>query len=324
MANPKVAIIGLRAIGGSLGLALRQAEANLTLVGYDGDMHVARKAQQRGAVERIEPSLGAAMRGAALVMIATPLAGVREALRAARELGPGSILTDTATLKLPVLRWAEEDLPTSIHFVGGNPIVPQRHAGIEAARPDLFQGRTYCLTPSPRTDPSALDFVTQLVRNLGAEPYFLDPAEHDGQMAALEHLPFLMAAALYQVASRSPAWRDMLRLVSDVFRHATELPPVEPDEYGELALSNQQNLTRWIELYIERLREIGDLLEHQDRELLTRLFSEAIAQRWQRESSEHRSADPVQGVAGVQNQAQPTTSLSRLLHSLRKNPDSSA
>jgi len=290
MSHPKMAIIGVGLIGGSMGLALKEAGAGFEIAGHDIDSSTAKRACQIGAIDRAECHLISAVEGANLVIISIPLLAVKQTMQAiANYLEEGVIVTDTTTTKEKVLEWADEFLPPTAHFIGGDPIVEEAKTGIQAARADLFHGATYCLTPSPRAHPQAVEFMDNLVRALGAKPFYLEPAEHDGQMAVAEHLPYLLAAALFRMASRAPAWQDMTRLVSHNFARVTHFPSSEPDTYRDICLTNVDNLCRSIDLFIEGLKEIRGFLEEEDAEGLEELFSDPTSAR--RTWLEGRGAD---------------------------------
>src|SRR5713101_1081435 len=113
-----VGIVGLGLIGGSIGLALKRAKLGDTeLVGYDRDPEVAMRAQKFGAVDRIEYDLPRLADAAGLVIVATPIVAVKNVFA---DLGPhlkqGAVVTDTASTKSDVLRWAKETLPAGVHF----------------------------------------------------------------------------------------------------------------------------------------------------------------------------------------------------------------
>jgi len=280
MPQAKVTIIGVGVIGGSIGLALKEAKAEFEIVGHDIDPSTAKRACQIGAIDRAEWNLISAVEGANLVIISIPVLAVKETMQAIADyLEEGVIVTDTATTKEKVLAWADEFLPPTAHFIGGDPIVSEAKTGIQAARADLFHGATYCLIPSPRAHPKAVEFMDNLVRAWGANPFYLEPAEHDGQMAVAEHLPYLLAAALFRMASRAPAWQDMTKLISHNFERITQFPSSEPDTYRDICLTNVDNLCRSIDLFIERLREVRGLLEEEDAEGLEDLFSDPTTAR---------------------------------------------
>ena len=230
MTQPRVTIIGLGLIGGSIGLALRSSTKAIQVIGHDIEPGIGKLARKNGAVEKSTIHLLAACENADLVIIATPITAIRETLEL---IGPhlkqGCVVTDTATLKEPVLAWAAETLPTGISFVGGDPLIHSNANigdlttlhGIESAHVDLLQGALYALCPSPDTSPRAVKRVTDLTNLLGARPFYVDAVEHDGMRAAVEGLPALTSLALMQQASGSPGWKETRKLADHVFGTAT-------------------------------------------------------------------------------------------------------
>ena len=135
---PRLAIIGLGLIGGSVGLAVKRAKlSELEVVGYDIERGVGGRARKLAAIDTEARSLAGAAEGAAIVMIATPILQARAVLEEiAPALGEGAVVTDTASTKREILRWAEELLHGHGSFIGGHPVAgkeQQGEAGADAA-----------------------------------------------------------------------------------------------------------------------------------------------------------------------------------------------
>src|SRR6266566_5857497 len=119
----RVAIMGLGLIRGSIGLALFKARAAEQVAGYDLGKGVSDRARKIGAIDQPYSSLADAVRGAELVILATPVGAMRALLQnIAPALTPGAVITDVASTKVQVITWAEEFLPASVSFVGGHPM----------------------------------------------------------------------------------------------------------------------------------------------------------------------------------------------------------
>jgi prephenate dehydrogenase len=294
MSKPRITIVGLGLIGGSIGLALCQTGNDYEVVGHDREHAVAGKARKLGAVGKTEWNLVSACEEADLIIVATPVMAIKETLTAiASYLKPGCLITDTASIKGPVMAWAKEILPDTVNFVGGSPIVSQEGTlptGIEGARADLFQGGLYCLTPSPEAAPQAVQLATDLVQLLGASPFFLDAAEHDGLMAGVDHLPFILSAALLETAVQSPAWREMRKLAGDAFQSVTRFSSGDAATYRDACLTNGENIVRWIDTCLARLKELREVITAQEVEKLEEIFEEAMSvrDRWLRDKAEGR------------------------------------
>lgn len=264
----KMAIIGLGLIGGSMGLALKRAKADVEMVGFARRPEVASKAVEIGAVDRAEGSLISAVNGADLVLIATPAMAMKGILaEIGGSLRPGSIVTDAASTKAQVTGWAEESLPTSISFIGGHPMAGKETSGIEAADADLFVGCTYCLIPGPSATKEAIDTVEDLVKKIGAKPLFIDASEHDSLVAAISHLPIIISAALVSMTTKSPSWPEMAKLAATGFGDLTRLASGSPKMSGDICITNKEPILRWIDEYIEELERFRRLVSESGDEL---------------------------------------------------------
>jgi prephenate dehydrogenase len=286
----KTTIVGLGQVGSSIGLALKSlkplrafkgsAGAGFEIVGHDKDNEAAKRAFKAGCVDRTEWNLLNSCDGADLVVISTPLAAVKDTLAAlSRELKPGCVVTDTSSLKVPVLTWAREFLPDTIHFVGGHPIVEKLPAEADAPSASLLSGAIYCLTPSTNTPPEALQRASDLVEAVGAKPYYLDAAEHDGLIAALEQVPLLVALALQAMASASPAKREMVRLSGSDFAGVTQLLAGEAEKLASLCALNGDNTARWLDDCMARLSYLRELVASRNSEELQKSFAGALESR---------------------------------------------
>lgn len=261
----RVAILGLGAVGGSIGLALRQAGAARQVVGYDSGKGISERARKLGAIDNAVSQATEAAREAELIVLATPIGAMRSLLQQVAGTAPqGAVVTDVASVKMQVINWAEEFLPSTVGFVGGHPITPKEADGIDAADATLFQQRLYCLVPTRRTPHTALEKVSTLVEVLGATTRFLEPAEHDGMVAAVQQLPYLISAILMQTAGDSPSWHDARLLADDSLRSATSLLAGDPAIYRDNCLSNSETITRWLDTYMKHLRELRDRLAVRD------------------------------------------------------------
>ena len=264
----RVAIIGLGLIGGSIGLALHKAKAAQQVVGYDLGKGVSNQARKIGAIDEAYSSLADTVRGAELIILATPVGAMRSLLQnIATAVTPGAVVTDVASTKVQVISWAEEFLPPSVAFVGGHPMTGKELSGVEAADAALFQDRIYCLTPTARTHPAAINKVSLLVEALGARVRFLEPAEHDGQVAGVSHLPFVASIALMDTVARGPAWGDASLLAAHGFRDMSRLAAGNPEMYRDICLTNSEAITRWLDEYIATLSSLRERIAAHDRSL---------------------------------------------------------
>ncbi len=262
MSQLKVSILGTGTIGTSLALALKANVATVEIVGHDREHARAGEARKMGALDRTSWNLHKAVEGADLIVLAMPLFEIRDTLMHISESArPDAVIMDVAELKKPVLAWAKELLPDTVHFIGSNPLVSVPSIGPSGATETLFKDKRFALVPSPTAKGEAIDLVSKVVQVVGAEPLFITADEHDSMIAAMHHMPALLALAYGQVVFGSPSWRDMREMTTASFNRATMLPTYDVEELYTLLLNNRAALRPWVRAVQEALTTLLDLLE---------------------------------------------------------------
>lgn len=297
MTKPQITIIGLGLIGGSIGLGLTASAKEIHIVGHDIDARQSRLARKKGAVHESKLNLIDACKDADLVIVATPILAIQETLELiGPHLNKGCVVTDTATLKEPVLAWAAETLPAGVSFVGGDPLLSpdvqptelEPMQGLELARPDLFQKAFYFLCAPPETPPTAVKRVTDMTNLLQARPFFLDPAEHDGMRAAVEGLPMLTSLALMTELSDAPGWQEARKLADHLFRMTTVSLVRDAEIQREKVLLNAAYLVPRLDSLIKQLTQLREWITQKDAAALEEAFDRAstVRARWLTEQTD--------------------------------------
>ena len=258
----RVTIIGLGLIGGSLGLALRARKAVQEVVGVSRVEKTIAAARDRGAIDRgtVDPVAGVA--GAGLVILATPPDLVTSmARRVLPFLRPGAVLTDVASVKAEIVRSVEALVPSQgrVMFVGGHPMAGTEGRGIAAASATLFEGTAYLLTPTPRTDPGAVERLSSLARAVGAMAVTLDPEEHDRTVALVSHLPYLIAVALMGVA------KNATQAAGPSFLGATRVARSPVELWAQICRLNREPILGALRGFREELARLEAALSGGDR-----------------------------------------------------------
>jgi len=254
-------IVGVGLIGGSVGLAA--GYSGWDVVGVDTP-EVLENAARSGAIHRA--STLKEVREADLVVLAAPISKVTDLLG---DLTPtNALITDVASAKSSIVRRAES---LKLRFVGGHPMAGSQLSGVANASSNLFEGARYFLTPTRRTDPEDYREVAGFVRELGAVPTAVDPEKHDLLMAALSHLPHLMAAALLKVASDiSP---EALSFAGPSFRDLTRVGASNPELWSDILAENAPALGEALGAFAGAMAQLGS--EIKDRESMEGRFRQA-------------------------------------------------
>jgi prephenate dehydrogenase len=215
---PRVAIIGLGQIGGSIGLALGAA-GGWRRIGWDRDAATLVAARAGGAIDEAASSLEAACARAAIAVLATPVDTLADVIdRAASALPPRAALLDTGSARAPVTPALERAAARGVRATGGHPLAGNEGSGFGSARRDLFAGRAFVLLPVAE---APAEIVVALLRDLGARAIEADPVTHDHALARTSHLAWLIACGLRDIGSAAaaaglhgPAFGDMTRIAA--------------------------------------------------------------------------------------------------------------
>jgi prephenate dehydrogenase len=274
MARATITIVGLGKIGTSIGLALSTPENDLQVIGHDKNSDVAKESKSRGAVDSTEWNLISACERADMIVLAIPFDQIESTLQAiGNELKIGTVIVDTSSFKRPVIEWAKKHLAANVHLVGiglgRNPAaMMDLTPGPAGARADLFANAPCCVMPSPSSEPASVKMAQDLATLLGANPYFLDPAEYDGLSTAVNLVPALLAGALLGPVISSPGWREMRRLGASDLLYLGQ--PLKVDPFGLVleAAHNRESVLHWLDTVMMELQTIRDQVAAQDDELL--------------------------------------------------------
>jgi prephenate dehydrogenase len=148
-------------------------------------------------VDSVTQDLAAGVADADVVFLSTPVMTLGPAARQMMpHLKPGAIITDGGSVKQAVIDEIEPYLRADVQFVPGHPIAGTEHSGAEAAFASLYQGRRCILTPTARTAPAALASVQAMWQAAGCEVVAMEVEKHDRVLAAISHLPHMVAYAL--------------------------------------------------------------------------------------------------------------------------------
>lgn len=271
----RLSIIGVGLLGGSIGLALRSVLSDCEIVGYGHRAETLERARQVGAIDRGEGDLRAAVEGADLVILCTPVGLFGDILSGmAGGVKPGAFVTDVGSTKASIVAAAERSLPAGVHFVGSHPMAGSEKRGVEFARADLFQNALCILTPNERTDPKAVVDVEAFWEMLGMRTCRMSPEAHDAALAEVSHLPHALAAAL--VAMQSPA---AMSLAGKGFLDTTRIAGGDGGLWRDIFFDNAANMRAAIARLRAQLDQFEGLLDPSRGEELRQWLDAAAAKR---------------------------------------------
>jgi prephenate dehydrogenase len=260
---PKIAVLGVGLIGGSIGLAARR-RLGAEVVGHGRTPATLERAVELGALDRGAASIAEACEGAEIVFCAGPVGALpgqaREALAAS---GSDTVVSDVGSTKGELVAALGDDE----RFIGGHPLAGAETAGVENARAELFEGARWYLTPTERSSGVLYDRLQRAVSELGARPQAIDAGAHDRLLATISHLPHVVANALAAEAAAELS-RDSERMpeVGPSFRDTTRVAGSNPAIWADIFASNRDAVADSVEAVARRLGEAAELIRGGDRD----------------------------------------------------------
>ncbi|MCA9929366.1 MAG: prephenate dehydrogenase/arogenate dehydrogenase family protein [Anaerolineales bacterium] len=281
-----IAIIGLNRVGVSVGLALKQSKLDVNIIGHDQDATMMRDAKDSiKAVDKTEWNLPNAAAKADILVLTVPASELEVTLQAVGSvIQAHAVVVDLSSKKQLGLDWATQYLPQG-HYVGAVPLyaaswLADGRSDLDTADANLFRNAVFCLMPSAKADPQAVETAVNIGLLLGAVPYFVDPIEYDNLAQGTESMPGLLAAAMFGALAQSNGWRDMLRLAGLPFSISTAALGAT-DETLYLASQNKQATLRWLDAVINEMQQMRRWLAGDEDEMLAAYLAELSKQRAQ-------------------------------------------
>lgn len=274
---PRLCVIGVGLIGGSLARSLREQGKVGEVIGSGRNEENLRTAVRLGVVDRYDIDPTHAVVGADVVVIAVPLGAIGAVLRAiAPHLAAHAVVTDVGSAKGSVVADIERvygHIPP--HFVPGHPIAGTERSGVEASFATLFQNRRVILTPMAETDAAAHRLIRTMWEFTGAEVVDMGVRHHDAVLAATSHLPHMLAYTLVDTLARLDDRAEIFRYAAGGFRDFTRIASSDPRMWHDICVANREQLLEMIALFSADLEQLAGAIRNGDQSVILTLFERA-------------------------------------------------
>jgi prephenate dehydrogenase len=210
-----------------------------------------------------------AVRDADLIVLATPVRTILRQLPRVGEIArDGALVLDLGSTKRAITR-AMDQLPVRLFAVGGHPMCGKETSGFEAADASLYENKTFVLTPTARSSPAALATAQELAQTLGSNVVVMDAERHDQLVAAISHLPFVVASNLVNaVDDWANGESEVWKLAASGFRDTTRIAASDTDMMLDILLTNSENVADLMRHYSRLFGELADLIYDEEEEPL--------------------------------------------------------
>lgn len=289
MNDTTIAFIGLGLIGGSLAKGIKRARPDIRIMAYMRTRSKLEQAKKDGIVDVILDGIDEQLKECDLIFLCTPVEYNAQYLSKIRSyLKPGALITDVGSTKTDI---HEEILRQGLtdYFVGGHPMAGSEKTGYENATDHLLENAYYIVTPPEGLDQSGSETgnilpkyaenanrIIAVAQTVGAIPLVLDYREHDKVVAAISHLPHLVASSLVNLVkdADSPAG-TMKRVAAGGFKDITRIASSSPEMWEQICMTNVEPIADMLERYIGSLQEILSEIKGHQGEAIYKLFEKS-------------------------------------------------
>ena len=289
MNDTTIAFIGLGLIGGSLAKGIKRARPDIRIMAYMRTRSKLEQAKKDGIVDVILDGIDEQLKECDLIFLCTPVEYNAQYLSKIRSyLKPGALITDVGSTKTDI---HEEILRQGLtdYFVGGHPMAGSEKTGYENATDHLLENAYYIVTPPEGLDQSGSETgnippkyaenanrIIAVAQTVGAIPLVLDYMEHDKVVAAISHLPHLVASSLVNLVkdADSPAG-TMKRVAAGGFKDITRIASSSPEMWEQICMTNVEPIADMLERYIGSLQEILSEIKGHQGEAIYKLFEKS-------------------------------------------------
>jgi prephenate dehydrogenase len=277
----RLVVIGVGLIGGSLAKVLRLKGEVGEVVGVGRSAANLMRAVETGVIDRYSHNPVAAVEGADMVFLATPVCSIATiTAQIAPALAKGCVVTDGGSVKGEIVTACEPLMPPGTFFVGGHPIAGTENSGVDASFATLFEGRRCIITPTQKTDPTALSKVVQMWESAGSLVTIMDVAKHDRVLAAISHLPHMVAYALVNaVGDYNRFDESILQYSAGGFKDFTRIASSDPVMWRDIALMNRESILELMDFFAGYVAELRELVGKGDALGMEEFFSRSKEKR---------------------------------------------
>lgn len=271
----KVTVIGVGLLGASLAKACKERGLVDEIVGYGRNRENLEKAKDLNIIDHCPADLDEAVSDADLIVLCTPVSTIVPLIQnLISKVKPGALITDVGSVKDPVVHGADKVVPEGIFFVGSHPIAGGENSGLEASTANLYQDAKCIVTPTEKTDKTALEKISALWQAVGMKVISLTTDEHDFIFGAVSHLPHIVAYALMNTlgALKTPENRDVTAFSGAGLKDITRVASSDPVMWRDICLSNRKHSLDLIDRFQNKLEEIRSTIEKGDGQELKKEF----------------------------------------------------
>lgn len=272
--------VGLGLIGSSIAKAFRQIYPNCRIVAFNRSEKARQMAFEEKVADIVTDTIDDSFGTCDYIFLCTPVEYNEFYLKTLKSIiMPTCIITDVGSVKTNIHKVViDEGLEEN--FIGGHPMAGSEKTGYENGSAKLCENAFYAITPTSLSSSEKVAEYTSLVEGIGAIPIILDYKEHDYAVAAISHLPHVIAAQLVNLVKENDSGQQIMKqMAAGGFKDITRIASSSPEMWEQICMTNAENIATLLDKYILSLTQAKNMLLKKDGEGIRELFSRSRSYR---------------------------------------------
>lgn len=272
----KAGFLGLGLIGGSIAKAVKKYHPDITLIANASSKGTVEAAFSGGLIENSDLLPLSEFSSCDLIFLCAPVDVNQRYMKELRTVVKDDcLLTDVGSVKTPITK-AFEESGLSCSFIGGHPMTGKEKGGYQNSDPHLLENAYYVLTRSSRSPEGLLDSFSSFIKSLGANVVVMDENAHDRSVAAVSHVPHIIASSLVRLLINNDDEEEHMKLIAaGGFRDITRIASSDPDLWRSIFLENRDAVLSLLDAFSRETQKYKEALLNFDGDALSNMYAES-------------------------------------------------
>lgn len=256
----KIGIIGLGFMGGCIAKSLIKSEKIEEICAFDTNKEFLQTAFNEGNITKVAKELED-FKDSDIIFLCTPVGLISELAKKLKDIVKNDcIITDIGSTKRTII---DNIRKLDINFVGAHPMVGSERTGYDTSNDYLFENAYYILIDS--NNKKNIEKMEEIIRELKAIPVLLNAENHDHVMAAISHVPHVIASALVNLVKELDDSDERMKLLAaGGFKDITRIASADPTMWEHICKENKNEIVAVLEKYINNLKCIKEKIESEN------------------------------------------------------------
>lgn len=273
-----ITIIGPGLLGASLAKAVKERGLFGNIRTWSRRRETREKCVGQDWCDTVLETAEEAVAGAEFVVLCPPVQVIPGLLK---QLGShfekGAVVTDVGSTKANICEAAQKVLPEGVEFLGSHPMAGSEKTGLEHARADLFEGMACILTPTATNSAETITKVDEFWKAIGMRTGQTSPEEHDRIVAAVSHLPHVLASVLSENLQQKPVeWKNY---AGKGLRDTTRIAAGDPVLWRQIIADNVGPIEEMLNGFQESLNLFQEALQQRDFKKIEQILADGKLHR---------------------------------------------